>query len=311
MVLRGKAILAAQQAVTVTGDVYATSLSQQLMSNRQVVRLRAAIPLISGDPSILRLVKLSLFERLLSVRLSIIMDIKQYIDGISWFALDSPAVVRLDSLKDIGDFFNDAAVLQATVSQAAATMRPQSRTFCLSTATAAEANSTGSFAASGTAPAALSTGGNFPQSFKETGKATLSIDPTLQCFIGVGRVRLSSFKIFLDGIEAGSTPLVALRVRLGEGMSDLSVVATDSVDSIGSVNAGRVLHFSTAVMTLGFAYVPGRDQHAVVLAGQISDMAARPSPFRQWDVSVAKGTDLKRVTDIRMEIVCDVTVGGF
>ena len=306
MVLRGKAVLAAQQAVTTTGDAYATVLAQQLMSNRQSERLRAALTRISGNAEALRLLRLSLFQRLIDVRASVALDFQQYIDGVSWYSLDSTQKINLNPLKDVGDLFTDTATLEAAVTQASASLRIQPRVFYLSTAKSATGNS---LAALRNNPATLNVGLNFADELKTTRNSIFTVDPTLGCFADFSRVRLLSFQIRLDGVTKAAAPVVSLKVRLGEEMSDLVATATQSQLLIS--NADRVAHFVTEPSTLGFAYenTDNAERESVaVLDGHIDGATLRPSPFRRWAIKIAPGVDLSGLTSVSLKMVCEVSV---
>lgn len=301
--IRGKAVLAAQQAVTTTGDAYTAALAQQLMATKSTTRLREALPQIQGDPNALHLLRRNLFQRLIAVRSSIGIDFKQYVDGLTWYSLTPCTSLRLDPLKDIGDFYNDAATLQGISTKMSGDIRAQTRTFCFSTM-ANDGNGSTSASKNNPAPLTLATGSI--TSIVSTSVFGFSPDPILPCFAQLGRIRLKSFQIVLEGIKS---PFVSMKVRLGEHMVDLNTVRSDPTRGDSTDVTSRLLQFSTSPMTLGFAYsVDVHLQRTVALAGDVTPALSWPSPFRSWEVSIDKAVELTGLKGISVEILCDVTV---
>jgi hypothetical protein len=298
MVIRGKAVLAAQQAVTTTGDTYAASLSQQLMATRNRSRLEAALPQIQGDPIAMHLLRRDLFQRLVSVRTSVCLDFRHYLDGLTWYALEaSHASLDLNPLKEIGEFYNDAATLQGAYARSTAEIQPQTMNFRLNALLSAPPNQDAGKAglAEANNPLTIQVDGvNFPA----TRTAVLHIDPMAPCFEGFGRVRMKRFAVFLDGVSA---PYVSLRVDLGPLMYDLSIDGSVVQDA-------RCLAFSTTPTTMGFAYSMEGQQKDVVLDGDLSTAVTWPSPFRFWTIQVGKGIDLSSVRGITLQMECAVTL---
>ncbi|EMD00387.1 hypothetical protein BAUCODRAFT_20501 [Baudoinia panamericana UAMH 10762] len=308
LVIRGKAVLTAQQAVTSTGDQYAAVLAQQLMATRSTSRLRAALPQIQGDPVALHLLRRDLFQRLVAVRTSIALDFKQYLDGLAWYALEVVQTnINLDPLKDIGEFYNDTATLQGAFARVSAYVRVQSRSFWLSTASGSQG-----IAASQADPAPLmvANAGSLAKDTMQSKTMTFSIDLTLPCFTGLGRIRMKSFSILLDGVAAD---YVSLRARLGEQMADLSLnsAQTDGVQTGVELQsaANRILHFNAAALTLGFAYsVDRQGQRTDLLSGDVDPAVSWPSPFRDWTITIDDRVDLAGLKSMVLRVDCDVSL---
>jgi hypothetical protein len=309
MVIRGKAVLAAQQAVTTTGDAYAAQLTQQLLAARSTARLRAAIPAIQGNPAALHLIRMNLFQRLMAVRSAVILDIKQYIDGYSWYALDTLQGVNLDPLKEIGDFFNDSGTIQAAIARATAGSRAQTRTF-----TFASSSIDKGFAAIDSQPAPLLVADeNFINTIKQSRIITFSIDPTLPCFDELARLRLKSFSIRLKGVE---TPFVSFKVRLGEEMADLALttpVATSNNSQLEpdmmQIASDRILHFSSIPLTMGHAYATDANgQTQCIMAGTMSKSTWYSGIFRTWTVKIGQDVDLDGLTGFTLRADCEASV---
>jgi hypothetical protein len=219
---------------------------------------------------------------------------------LTWYALEAPhASLDLNPLKEIGEFYNDAATLQGAYARATAEIQPQTRKFKLNALLPTPPDQDSDSGKAGLVEA------NNPltiqldaANFSADRTAVLHIDPTAPCFKNLGRVRMKRFAVFLDGVSAS---YVSLRVGLGPLMYDLS---TD-----GSVaEALRCLAFSTIPTTMGFAYSMEGQQKDVLMDGDFSTAVTWPSPFRVWTIQVGKDVDLSNVKGITLQIECAVTL---
>jgi hypothetical protein len=311
MVIRGKAILTAQSAVATTGDAFLVILTQRITQQRQTARLRAAIPQIQGSPALLRLMKLSMAERLLALRVWITLDFKQYLDGYAWHALDSKRYIVSDPMKEIGAFRADAATLQALIAQIGSQVRPQSRLFRFQFVEQ-QNDSASHVLANGTQVVVLPKNEAFPDRLKKERVATFTIDPGLPVFSRFARIRTTAFRIFLQDIQTpythNTSPTVNLRVVLGQEMQDLSLTPTKDIQEHSTNPASsRILHFVTTESVFGFEYVA--DTKEVLMDGALNGEhgTSAMSPFRSWAVSVEGDTGLGSVDGLYLELRCDVT----
>jgi hypothetical protein len=232
-----------------------------------------------------------------SVRTSVCLDFRHYLDGLTWYALEaSHSSLDLNPLKEIGEFYNDAATLQGAYARATAEIQPQTRKFKLNALLSTPNQDAGKAGlAEANNPLTIQLDAT---NFSADRTAVLHIDPTAPCFESLGRVRMKRFAVFLDGVSA---PYISLRIGLGPLMYDLSI--DDSV-----VEATPCLAFSTTPTTMGFAYSMEGQQKDVLLDGDLSTAVTWPSPFRVWTIQVGKDVDLSSVRGITLQIECAVTL---
>ncbi|KAL7755710.1 hypothetical protein ACKLNR_014237 [Fusarium oxysporum f. sp. zingiberi] len=321
MVVRGKAVLAGQMALSSASDAYLTIMQQSIAQKRHTDRLRHAIPQIQGNQLAFKIIKLAFAERLLALRNWIVLDFGQYAASYAWNSLDTTPPITMDPMKDLGSFLNDAATLQALSAQVYSNVRAQTRVFNLSSGTAgingtnsaSHGNGNGlkdiSLAASGSI-ATLDLPNDFIDLLKSTRSTTFTIDCESPMFQYYGRLRLSKARIFLDTSTGSDTTPVSLRVTLGASMKDLSMEKREtSVTGPGSATAPRVLHFVTTESTFGFEYA-GNDREILLdgaFCGFRDSSSLLLSPFRTWTVTVNSTTSLETVTGIALELTCEVT----
>ncbi|KAF2746505.1 hypothetical protein M011DRAFT_526940 [Sporormia fimetaria CBS 119925] len=293
MVIRGKAILTAQTAVTSTGDAYLTVLTQSVTQKQHTERLRSAIPKIKGNSNALRLIKLTMAERLLALRTWITLDFEQYLAAYAWHALDPTRPVLTDPMKDIGAFRADAAAIQAKYAEKTSTLNIQSRKFCFSTTGAGTI-------ASASQPALLSVSPDFMDRLKRDRTAEFVIDILHPVFARFGRIRTTSFKIILKGPASNTSQILSLRVVLGSQMGDLLAVKN-------SDTASRVVDYVTTESVYGFEFAPTTG--AVLMEGALSgEHKPSPlSPFRTWRVHVVEGDGLVGMEELSVELMCEVS----
>ncbi|KPA37137.1 hypothetical protein FLAG1_10066, partial [Fusarium langsethiae] len=314
MVVRGKAVLAAQMALSSASDGYLTVMQQSIAQQRHTDRLRKAIPQIQGDQLAFRIIKLAFAERLLALRSWIVLDFRQYVASYAWNSLDTYPPITIDPLKDLGSFLNDAATLQALSAQVYSNVRAQTRVFSLSYRRSAvsEKNSNGAkngnFAENGSI-AALSAPDNFIEDLRNKRSAFFNINCESILFQTYGRIRLSKARIFLESSIADDTTPVSLRISLGPSMKDLSLEKRQSAaTNHQSAIASRVLQFVTTESTFGFEYTGNRD---ILMDGAFcgfrDSSSLLLSPFRTWTIAVDSTTDLEAVNGIAVELVCEVT----
>ncbi|KAF4437159.1 hypothetical protein F53441_13117 [Fusarium austroafricanum] len=270
MVVRGKAVLTGQMALSSASDAYLTVTQQSIAQKRHTDRLRQAIPQIQGNQLAFKIIKLAFAERLLALRNWIVLDFGQYAASYAWNSLDTTPPITIDPMKDLGSFLNDAATLQALSAQVYSNVRAQTRVFNLSSGTAGVIGTNNgsdgngnrlkdrSLAASGDI-ATLNLPNDFIDSFKSTRSTTFTIDCESPMFQYYGRLRLSKARIFLETSAGSDATPVSLCVTLGTSMKDLSMEKRQtSVTGLGSASASRVLHFVTTESTFGFEYAgPG------------------------------------------------------
>ncbi|KAI1851341.1 hypothetical protein JX266_003416 [Neoarthrinium moseri] len=298
MVIRGKALLAAQVAVASTGEAYLTVLTQGITQQRHTDRLRKAIPKISGNTSALRLVRLTMAERLLTLRIWITLDFQQYLSAYTWHALDSKRPITVDPMKDLGSFRADAAVLQAAAAQVGGRVRAQTRKFCFT--------STGALTAQAN-PMVLSS--DFVESLRQDRSVSFSLDIMNPVFSKYSRVRTTGFRIFLDGAQTDQDTPISLRVVLGREMKDLApdrVSESDAVD-LSVQNAPRILNFVTTESVFGYEYIGSTKE--ILMDGALSGehRTSPMSPFRAWNIHVESDADLSAVERITLELTCEVS----
>ncbi|GKU12934.1 unnamed protein product [Fusarium langsethiae] len=315
MVVRGKAVLAAQMGLSSASDAYLTVVQQSLAQQRHTDRLRKVIPQIQGDQLAFRIIKLAFAERLLALRSWIVLDFRQYVASYAWNSLDTQPPITIDPLKDLGSFLNDAATLQALSAQVYSNVRAQTRVFSLSyrVSTVSEKNGNGTkngnLAENGSITA-LSVPDNFIEDLRSKRSASFNINCENALFQSYGRIRLSKARIFLESSTDGDTTPVSLRISLGPSMKDLSLEKTQSsTASPESAIASRVLQFVTTESTFGFEYT-GNNKDILMdgaFCGFRDSSSLLLSPFRTWTIAVDSITDLEAVNGIAVELVCEVT----
>lgn len=286
MVVRAKAVLAAQTAVAVTGDAYIVTVTQQLASSRQTERLRNAISSISGNPRAFSIFKLNMLDRLVAGRAWISLDFKQYLAALDWFALKQTNVVRVDPMKQIEVFTSDAATLQATAAQTRASLRSQVKKF--------------KFTSSGSA---ITVADDWKNVLRSSKRLNFSLDVTNPSFSSFYRIRMLGFRLFLDGVD--STNPISLLITLGPDMLDLS---PDAGSSTTPPSSSRTQAYTIAETTYAFEY--NLTSREILVDGRMRDLnsSTLATPFRRWTVVVGDGIDLSAVEGFRLELECEVSL---
>lgn len=314
MVIRGKAVFAAQTAFKTAGDAYLTVVQQRLAQQKHTDRLRKAIPQIQGDDRVFDVIKLAMAERLLGLRTWIHLDFRQYLAAYAWSTLDAEHPIALDPMKDVASFLTDAATLQALSSQVSAYVRAQERTFYFSSSSSSSSLSSRELDGVG----ALVQPDGFLESLKASRTASFTLDCESRVFQNYGRVRVSRARVFLEGgagaLPGGDGAIVSIRVTLGAAMKDLGLERAEEEPSLSiprSAASARVLSFSTTESTFGFEYTGGRDRF-ILMDGTLresyrSSSSLLLSPFRTWTLEVGSGVDLSSVSGMSLELTCEAT----
>lgn len=305
MVIRGKAVFAAQTALASASDAYLTVMQQQIAQKANTLRLRKALPSIQGNERAFAIIKLAMAERLLALRTWINLDFLQYLAVYAWNSPDSKRPITLDPLKDMGSFRTDAATLQALSAQVYAQARSQTRLFRLS-------YKRGDLLARiESGEYALPQAEDILSVLKQSREASFTLNYESPLFRRFGRFRLSKARMFLDNAKAeDEADPVSLRITLGTAMKDLGVdKVKDSGPPLPGIDTSRVLHFVTTESTFGFEYA-GKDNEVLLegaFCGYFESSSLLMSPFRPWTVSVESDANLDAVTDITLELECQVT----
>lgn len=298
-------MFAAQTALASASDAYLIVMQQQIAQKQHTDRLRKAISNIQGNPRTLAVVKLAMAERLLALRANIDLDFRQYLAAYAWNALDARRPLALDPLKDIGSFRSDAATLQALSAQVYAQARSQTRLFRLS---CKRGDLLAKIASSEDASPHAE---DVVSALKQNREASFTLNYESLLFRRFGRFRLSKARMFLNNAKAeDEADPVSLRITLGTAMKDLGVdKVKDSGPPLPGIDASRVLHFVTTESTFGFEYA-GKNNEVLLegaFCGYFESSSLLMSPFRPWTVSVESDANLDAVTDITLELECQVT----
>lgn len=302
MVIRGKAIFAAQTALTSASDAYLTVTQQRISQQNHTNRLRKAIPQIQGSNEALGIIKIALAERVLAVRSWIVLDFRQYVASYAWDCLNDTQPIVVDPMKDIASFRNDAATLQALAAQVPPIVHAQKRIFYLSSS-----EKTGSSVTSNKSGMIHSK--ELLAVLKDSRTASFTLDCENPVFQKYGRIRVRIARIYLEGLSNDDENSVSLRVTLGAAMKDLGLRKPMApIMASGNDIAPRVLQFVTTETTFGFEYVNRNKE--ILMDGEFSGSHGSSllmSPFRTWTMTVDSQTDIRSVTGIKLELVCDVT----
>ncbi|KAF7534326.1 hypothetical protein G7054_g6312 [Neopestalotiopsis clavispora] len=290
MVIRAKAVLAAQTAVAVTGDAFIVTTTQQLASQRQTQRLEKALGQIQGNPLAFRIFKLSMLDRLMSVRAWIALDFKSYVAALEWYSLQKINVIRIDPLKKIQEFVNDAALLQAEVAQRSSAIRAQKKLFRLDTRDVSSP---------------LIIGSNWLEKLQSQRTLDFNIDVTSSMFAQIGRVRLLNFRLYLTGV--GGSNAVGMTARLSSDIFDLSLGPIGSTTSELNASSRAVAYLMTE-QAIRFEYLSGTGE--ILVEGGLDHLKSGPlsSPFREWHVTIDPGTEVAGVTSMRLELTCEFSL---
>jgi hypothetical protein len=291
LTIRAQAVLKSQQAVTTSATAYSTALCQRLLAQRQTQRLQKLLGQLQGDPFSLRLFKLSMIDRLLSIRSWVAMDFRQYLQAYSWFALSSSKPITIDVMKEITDLQVDASTLEAAFMQAEIQNNSQIRTFRMST---------------GQISGSLLITGSWSSDLARSKTITFGIDPSSSMFSSVARIRLRSFDIRLVGAKQidATTREIDLSVSLGALMTDLllpSSRVSPSTPSRPQITSATTFDYRGNVYDAEDSFT--------LMKGEFKDLNSKilGSPFRDWTISVPKSVNVSAVTELQLTIECEVT----
>jgi hypothetical protein len=305
MVIRGKAIFAAQTALTSASDAYLTVSQQRISQQNHTNRLRKAIPQIQGSNETLTIIKIALAERLLAVRSWIVLDFRQYVASYAWDCLNDTQPIVVDPMKDIASFRNDAATLQALAAQVPPIVRAQKRIFHLFSNKNTDTLDTST-------KSGMVHSEDFLDVLKDSRTASFMLDCENPMFQKYGRLRVRVARIYLEGLGNTNDHAISLRVTLGASMKDLGLnrpqVPTMASGNDIAPRVPAVLQFVTTETTFGFEYIDRGKE--VLMDGEFSrshNSSLLLSPFRTWTMTVDSQTDIQSVTGIKLELVCDVT----
>ncbi|KAK3682204.1 hypothetical protein B0T22DRAFT_484284 [Podospora appendiculata] len=187
IVVNGETNILTQANLVSKGDMLATVLLQQKMGSRDEARLAAVVTHIADDSAILNVVTRAMFDRVLAVRHLVYLDFFTYTEAYKYHTLSQDDIVALSPVKPMADYLNDMTKLQGAIASFSSKSTVKKRAF--------QPKTLASFADAETLGLALSRG------------ETLSIQasPNEQLWRGFGRIRLSSIRCWLTGVQTKTT----------------------------------------------------------------------------------------------------------
>lgn len=297
MVVRGKAVFAAQSAITAASDEYLTAIQQSINQDNHTKRLRNAIPQIPGNETTFKIVKVALAERILAVRNWVVLDFRQYVASYAWNCLENDQPITIDPLKDFASFKNDAATLQALAAQIGPRVRAQRRLFKFSS------------------EHDLPTVTNFNVTTSEGSATTthyimtFTLDPENPVFQKFGRIRLRAARVYLDDLDRVDDEIISMKTTLGATMQDLSLQFLKATkDASGASPSRRTLQFITTESVFGFEYYGVTKE--ILMDGQLvnsGESSLLLSPFRTWNIEFDTKSSVQSRVSFRLELTCEVT----
>lgn len=284
LVVRAKALFAAQYAVTVTGQAYCAALSQVALNKKQTDDWQHAIDKLGQSEDNYRIFRLAMLDKLVQTRSWVLFDFRNYVSAYCFYSLDSNAPITLDALKDMGDWLSDAATLQSKIATAKQNIRAQERRFTITDNDTAMA---------------MVLSPTWKDNLKSSRTFVFSITPTSGIFSNRARVRISSFQLFLEGAQVSAkSDSIRLMINFGRDLTDLSIA-----------QPARLLSFVGAETKAGFEYAP---KQQILMDGKLSypENAVAITPFTTWTVKVDDYTDCSAVTGLTLNLTCQVTMLG-
>ena len=281
LALYGKAYMATQVSVVNIAQQLVQLQLQQQVNAKQADRLAALIADTTTTEQHFDELKQLFFAWELNMRFWVFTIVQQYAWAYRYWALRDSRILP-SIVKTVGQLQQDLATVQQEYATALASFNPAPQAmphqaFNIPT------TDTGSFA-------------GIVKTLRTTGTTTIPLPLELSQFRGLDRVRLTTVRVWLVGINASEEYPVNLKLTT-------SGVYADRIK-------GQSFQFATQPLTYGFIYNGAvGDPSGITIDGTVDEhdryLYFQPTPFTQWTISAAAadnpGVDLSTLTSIRME----------
>ncbi|KAK4165504.1 hypothetical protein QBC43DRAFT_208068 [Cladorrhinum sp. PSN259] len=292
----GQTYLQTQQNLWKRGNELAAVLLKLGRHQRDGARIANSMTATSQQVAVLDILQRAMFDRLMTIRSFIFLDFQTYSDAYMFHALTPYSPITVSPVQPVVDFLDAAAKLQGSVAAFDSSVQIQRRRFTVRTL--------------GDATDAA----DLQRRIKAGEPVTVSLHPDQAIFQGFSRIRLARARCYLDGAKTLRPVTEAETLRLflktlGR-FSDIDLPGTGNRDVATTYTASDFVGDARTVL---FEYDP-IDQ-TVVCDGEYSRQGCTPqTPLTEWEVSIAPGglgaedLDLARLTGLKMEFWCDVTL---
>ncbi|MCJ1396733.1 hypothetical protein MMC18_009625, partial [Xylographa bjoerkii] len=189
LVPNGECFILTQANLVQKGDELATVLIQTQAETDNESRLSATAFNVATDLSVLNLLVRAMFDRVLTIRSLVYLDVLTYTSAQAYHTLSEGPPISLSPVKPVVDYLEDVTKLQGAVVAFGSQVLVQQRTFTFS--------SLAGFTDQKSLAAALLTGK----------PVTISIRPEMAMFQDFGRIRLSRVRCYLEGAKPSDAAL--------------------------------------------------------------------------------------------------------
>ncbi|KAK5661826.1 hypothetical protein OQA88_9928 [Cercophora sp. LCS_1] len=300
LAINGKTYLQTQENLCLRGNELAIVLVKLKLQRRDRSRLTLSSITLSQQDVTLDILRRAMFDRLLTIRSLVFLDFQTYSEAYMFHALTPTPPIAFSPVQPVIDFLDAAAKLQGTVVAFGSRVQIQQRRFTVRTL-------------GDTADAV-----ELRKRLEAGESVVVSLRPDQALFRGFCRIRVSRVRCYLDGVKANrpvtESDTLRLYLKTSGRFSDISLPGAHTRDV---ASAHRVSDFVGDARTLLFEYDP--EDLRIVCDGEHSQQRdyTLQTPLTEWEVAVAPGgleakdLNFERLTALRMEFWCDVTLSGF
>ncbi|KAL6786535.1 hypothetical protein J3E68DRAFT_446839 [Trichoderma sp. SZMC 28012] len=290
LVVHGKTYLQSRVNVVVRGDELATVRLRLRQQTQSRPAIEAMIKRFTENNELVSVLKMAMFDRLLSVRALVYVDFNSYVNAYNYHTLDPHPPVKLSPVKPVVDYFADAARLQSAISAFGSKASIQRKSFVL-----------------GHEALGMNLS-DVAQELGQDGRFQFSIPATHPTFDGFFRVRLMRVRVHLHGIKTtASSRCLRLALQTTGRFMDLAPPRDKPT-------ASATYSFTGDARTILYEVDPSRGDQITCDgdSGLAQDYTAQ-TPFTNWTVSLARGglstdeIDTSSLTGVEVELFCDVS----
>jgi hypothetical protein len=286
LVVYGKAYVANQMAVIQASQETAQLLLQAQISTNQETRIKDYIAAQSQDAALDSQMMQLFFERELNIKRWIFIAIQNYTWAYKYWAL-SNSLVQLSIVKSVLELQEDLAKVDQEYAIALQSFNPPPQQFHGITITIPAANE-GVYK-------------DVVANLKTKSSTQFAVDLSQPEFQGMDRVRLTTIRVWLNGVRASQTSPIYLRISNSGVYSDRF--------------QGQTYRFSATSLNRGFKYQGAvRDENAITIDGSVADETVyryfQPTPFTEWRIDLPQQynttIDLSGLSSITIEFAGSV-----
>lgn len=272
--LFSKAALSAQAAQAKAGQELLKLSLQQLLEKAQHERVGAYIEALGTDEQAAEALGDIFLARELDMRLWLYLAMRRYAAAYHYWTMAASAV-RPSMITPVANAMTELAAIGTDYGRALESFDPPPQPIDTEVIVSESGGGSEAIAALRTAR-----------------RATIPIASSDPAFHGLGRVRLSRVRIWLEGVQASREKPI---------MIDLAT-SGHFEDRLGQ----KSLEFAAAPVRRSFEYIKAaRDLTGIRIDGEVEEREKfcffQPTPFTQWTVEIAEGPDLSGLTGLTME----------